>query len=112
VKQRLVRMIHRRWRMWSDDKSTAANSKSKSIAAPLIGDYDSGDAEVVRWHIRRAKAAAIDVRADAILLNQLQRLARTEPSAPPPGQERRLDKIETTFLSDVAWTSQTGKLGL
>lgn len=31
-----------------------------SCAYPLIGPYDSDDPEVVRWHIRLAKAAGID----------------------------------------------------
>ncbi|MCP4640254.1 MAG: hypothetical protein GY851_07480 [bacterium] len=31
-----------------------------SCAYPLIGVYDSGDPEVVRWHMRLAKAAGID----------------------------------------------------
>ena len=31
-----------------------------SSAYPLIGSYDQGDCEVVRWHFRLAKAAGID----------------------------------------------------
>jgi hypothetical protein len=51
---------HGRWRMWSDDQTKTANPKPHSKAQPLIGYYDSDDPEVVRWHIRLAKAAGID----------------------------------------------------
>lgn len=51
---------HGRWRMWSNDQTTTADPKPKSVAHPLIGYYDSDDREVVRWHIRLAKAAGID----------------------------------------------------
>src|SRR5262249_53202099 len=35
-------------------------AEPKSKATPLIGYYDSTNREVVRWHIRLAKAAGID----------------------------------------------------
>jgi hypothetical protein len=51
---------HARWRYWTEDSSTNAHPKPKSKAQPLIGYYDSDDPEVVRWHIRLAKAAGIE----------------------------------------------------
>jgi hypothetical protein len=51
---------HGRWRMWSDDQTKTAKPKPNSKAQPLIGYYDSDDPNVVRWHVRLAKAAGID----------------------------------------------------
>lgn len=51
---------HGRWRMWSDDKTTARQPKPQSKAEPLVGYYDSDDSAVVRWHFQLAKAAGID----------------------------------------------------
>ena len=48
------------WRHWTDDKTAESHPKPNSKAQPLIGYYDSDDPEVVRWHIRLAKAAGID----------------------------------------------------
>jgi hypothetical protein len=42
--------------MWTVDGTAEPRSK----AQPLVGYYDSDNAEVVRWHIRLAKAAGID----------------------------------------------------
>ena len=42
--------------MWTVDGTAQPRSK----AQPLVGYYDSDNAEVVRWHIRLAKAAGID----------------------------------------------------
>lgn len=42
--------------MWTVD----GTDKPRSTAQPLIGYYDSDDPEIVRWHIRLAKAAGID----------------------------------------------------
>jgi hypothetical protein len=42
--------------MWTIDGTT----KPRSKADPLVGYYDSDDPEVVRWHVRLAKAAGID----------------------------------------------------
>ncbi len=51
---------HGRWSQWSEDVSKSPNPKPKSKAQPLIGYYDSDNAEVVRWHVRLAKAAGIE----------------------------------------------------
>lgn len=51
---------HGRWRMWSEDQTATPNPQPKSQAQPLAGYYDSDDPEIVRWHIRLAKAAGID----------------------------------------------------
>lgn len=51
---------HGRWQLWSADQTAAANPKPKSKAQPLVGYYDSDDPDIVRWHIRLAKAAGID----------------------------------------------------
>ena len=51
---------HRKWNVWTDDKTTNPNPKRKSKAQPLVGYYDSDDPEVVRWHVRLAKAAGIE----------------------------------------------------
>ena len=42
--------------MWTVDGTT----KPRSKAQPLIGYYDSDNPDVVRWHIRLAKAAGIE----------------------------------------------------
>ena len=42
--------------LWTVD----GTDKPRSKAEPLIGYYDSDDPDVVRWHIRLAKAAGID----------------------------------------------------
>ena len=47
---------HGKSSMWTVD----GTAKPRSKAQPLIGYYDSDDPEVVRWHIRLAKAAGID----------------------------------------------------
>lgn len=39
---------------------TNGHRKIASMDYPLIGPYDQGDREVVRWHFRLAKAAGID----------------------------------------------------
>lgn len=51
---------HARWRLWSDDPGTSAAPRPRSKAQPLAGYYDSDDPQVVRWHMRLAKAAGID----------------------------------------------------
>ena len=51
---------HGRWRLWSEDKTAHPKPKPNSKAQPLIGYYDSDNPEVVRWHVRLAKAAGID----------------------------------------------------
>ncbi len=43
-------------RMWTLD----GTEKPRSKAQPLIGYYDSDNADVVRWHIQLAKAAGIE----------------------------------------------------
>jgi hypothetical protein len=51
---------HGRWSGWRDrHPSVPLNRDISSAAYPLIGPYDSDDREVVRWHIRLAKAAGI-----------------------------------------------------
>ncbi len=42
--------------MWTNDKDGTPRSK----AQPLIGYYDSDNPDVVRWHVRLAKAAGIE----------------------------------------------------
>lgn len=42
--------------MWT----VAATAKPRSKAHPLIGYYDSDNLDVVRWHVRLAKAAGIE----------------------------------------------------
>ena len=42
--------------MWTVE----GTDKPRSKAQPLIGYYDSDNPEIVRWHIRLAKAAGID----------------------------------------------------
>jgi hypothetical protein len=42
--------------MWTNDKDGTSRSK----AEPLIGYYNSDNPDVVRWHIRLAKAAGIE----------------------------------------------------
>ena len=51
---------HRRWRLWSDDKTATPAPKPNSKAQPLVGYYDSDDPVVTRWHMRLAKAAGIE----------------------------------------------------
>jgi hypothetical protein len=51
---------HGKWSLWSDDKTANPNPKPRSKAQPFIGYYDSDNPEVVRWHVRLAKAAGID----------------------------------------------------
>jgi hypothetical protein len=47
---------HGKSSMWTLDGTNQPRSK----AQPLIGYYDSDNADVVRWHVRLAKAAGID----------------------------------------------------
>lgn len=47
---------HGKSSMWTVD----ASAKPRSKAQPLIGYYDSDNADVVRWHVRLAKAAGIE----------------------------------------------------
>ncbi len=47
---------HAKSSMWTVDKTNQPRSK----AQPLIGYYDSDNADVVRWHVRLAKAAGIE----------------------------------------------------
>jgi len=51
---------HGKWNIWGDAKDTSAEPKPRGKAQPLIGTYDSDDPDVVRWHMRLAKAAGID----------------------------------------------------
>ena len=48
---------HARWCGWGTRDKPGVLA---SAARPLIGPYDSDDREVVRWHMRLAKAAGID----------------------------------------------------
>jgi hypothetical protein len=49
-----------KYNLWQYEPSANAPPVPRSKAAPLIGYYDSRDKEVVRWHLRLAKAAGID----------------------------------------------------
>lgn len=51
---------HGRWSHWSDGQATDRDPRPKSKAMPLAGYYDSDDPEIVRWHVRLAKAAGVD----------------------------------------------------
>jgi hypothetical protein len=66
---------HGEWRMWmrkapctlypegtnaDEIRFSPAIRNIASCAYPLIGPYDSDNAEVARWHVRLAKAAGID----------------------------------------------------
>ena len=44
---------HGKWVHWGEP------TKPQTVATPLSGRYESDDAEVVRWHIRLAKAAGL-----------------------------------------------------
>ncbi len=45
---------------WINEPATNAVHTPRSQAQPLIGYYNSNDPDVVRWHIRLAKAAGIE----------------------------------------------------
>ena len=51
---------HGQWKTWIDETEKSPHPKPRSKAQPLIGYYDSDNPEVVRWHVRLAKAAGID----------------------------------------------------
>jgi hypothetical protein len=48
------------WEFWRQRGAPADQARYLSAAVPLVGPYDSDDAEIIRWHIRLAKAAGID----------------------------------------------------
>ena len=51
---------HGKWNVWGDANDKRAEPKPRGKAQPLIGYYDSDNPDVVRWHLRLAKAAGID----------------------------------------------------
>jgi hypothetical protein len=51
---------HGKWNIWGDASDKLGEPKPRGTAHPLIGYYDSDDPDVVRWHMRLAKAAGID----------------------------------------------------
>jgi len=51
---------HNKSDMWCMAGDTNAVPKPRGKAQPLIGYYDSDNPDVVRWHMRLAKAAGID----------------------------------------------------
>jgi arylsulfatase A-like enzyme len=51
---------HGKWNIWGDANDKGAKLKPRGKAQPLIGYYDSDNPDVVRWHMRLAKAAGID----------------------------------------------------
>ena len=50
------------WRDHSDERTPATQALHRGISSaayPLIGPYDSDDRDVVRWHVRLARAAGV-----------------------------------------------------
>lgn len=50
---------HQTWKMWAE-KTAHGEVHSRIPAKPLIGEYDSTNPAVVKWHFQLAEAAGID----------------------------------------------------